>query len=87
MGRRARPAIEPEEKEIKVYTYYYPPEETKWSRGRSRPLFLAYTTHDRPSPAQKVYTVKAISGYEAKKIAIKMRKADEGYYGNSRDDS
>lgn len=77
---RKRKDIEPEERLIKVYTYYYPAE-TKEGR-RSSPLFLAYTTYDRPSPAQKVYEVKAISGYEAKKMSIKMRKAEEGYYNN-----
>jgi len=58
-------------KKFKVYTYY-------WPKIRDYPaMFLAFTRLLRPREEQKIYIVEAETGTEAKRIAIKMLKAEK----------
>lgn len=52
-----------------VYTFYYPEDN----------LFLAYLTYQGPSPDSRndrEYDIEAPSGYEAKKIALRLRREE-----------
>lgn len=62
-----------ESKKFTVYTYHHPAEDGY------RELILAYTTYQGESVRKdtlKTYEIEAINGYEAKKIAKKLRKQE-----------
>lgn len=60
-------------KTYRVSTYHYPEDVNKGEKE----LTLAYLRHDFKGKFLKIYTVEAANGEEAKRIAVKLRKAEE----------